>query len=69
MPNKNMSVKGNTVTWAAECPTDEGKAVSQGEVTYRRTTYDGTMRTTMTMQGQKMTMVQKMKGRRIGECK
>ncbi|MBI5380098.1 MAG: DUF3617 family protein [Nitrospirae bacterium] len=67
---KKMSVKGDTVVWAAECPMEGGgTANSQGEVTYRRTTYDGTIRTTMTTQGQQMTMVMKMKGRRIGECK
>jgi hypothetical protein len=67
---KQMSVKGNTVAWAMECPDESGGKVSgQGEITYRGTSYEGTMRMMMQMEGRPVTMTHRMRGRRIGECR
>lgn len=67
---KQMSVKGNTVHWTMECPDEGGGKVSaQGEITYWDTSYEGTMRMAMQMEGQPVTMTHRMRGRRIGECK
>jgi len=58
-------VDGDTVTWRMECDTPEGKAEAAGEITYTGDTFKGTI--TMNMQG--MEMLQKLSGKRIGECK
>ena len=67
---KNTSVKGNTVSWTVDCPSGERGPISgQGEITYRDTSYEGTMRITMQMEGRPATITQKLRGRYIGECK
>ena len=58
-------VDGDTVTWRMECNTPEGKAEAAGEITYTDDTFKGTIK--MNMQG--MEMLQKLSGKRIGECK
>jgi hypothetical protein len=62
---KNTEVKGNTVTWEVHC-ISEGKPVkSTGRVTYKGDTFEGETRT----EAEGMNMIQKMSGRRIGNCK
>jgi len=57
--------KGDTVTWVVVCRTPEGKSHMNGRVTYKGTSFDGTVK--ITQAG--MDMTQKMKGRWTGECK
>lgn len=67
---KQVSVRGNTVSWTVECPGEEGGKVSgQGEITYRDTSYEGAMRITMQVEGRPVAMTQRMRGRRLGECR
>ncbi|RJR16415.1 MAG: DUF3617 family protein [Nitrospiraceae bacterium] len=61
----NTSTKGNTVTWEIKCTTDGETVKSIGKITYKGDTFDGETRTRM----EGMDMVQKMSGRRIGNCK
>lgn len=65
----SYNVSGNKVTWTVICTGDQGKTESSGEITYHGDTFDGTARTTVNMPGQgKMTMKNKMTGKRIGSC-
>lgn len=71
-PNCKMidtKVDGNTVTWNMQCRNKEGTVDSSGKITYSGTTFSGESRVNSTGGGQKMNMVQKMSGRRIGDCK
>ncbi len=67
----SSKVSGDSVTWTMECRTPDGvKTDSQGTVTYKGDTFDGTTSVTVTPPGQStMKMTQVMTGRRIGECK
>ncbi len=61
--------KGNTFYWTMKCKTDEGTVVSKGRVTYRGTTFDGIIETTIDNPSQgKMKMTNHIKGRYLGEC-
>jgi len=62
---KDVSVKGNTVSWTVECTSPGGNMTGQGVITYHKDKMDGRM----TMQGQGMNMITHFKGKRIGECK
>ncbi len=62
---KNTDVKGNTVTWEVDCISDGKPVKSIGKVTYKGDSFDGETKTEM----EGMNMVQKMSGRRIGNCK
>lgn len=62
-------VKGDTVTWAVECKTQEGTVVSDGTVTYKGDTFDGVTRVSMPSGSHgNMTMTQRMRGKWIGQC-
>jgi hypothetical protein len=62
---KNHSVTGNTVRWSVACK-QGGEAMSgDGEMTYKGTSYDGTMR----MKARGMDMTYRYSGKRIGDCK
>lgn len=58
------NVKGNLVTWAIECDTDEGLMVSAGSFTYQGDTFEGKV----SVQHAGMDMLQIHSGKRIGEC-
>ncbi len=64
-------MSGNTVTWTMKCSGEEGAMEGTGKITYSGDTFQGTM--TMNIQnpgqGGKMQMIQRMTGRRIGNCK
>lgn len=62
---KNTDVKGNTVTWEVHCISDGKPVKSTGKVTYKGDSFEGETKTEM----DGMNMVQKMSGRRIGNCK
>ena len=58
------AVNGDTVSWNMVCDSPEGKSNLTGEVTYHGDTFKGMLK--IDIQG--MEMVQRMSGRRIGEC-
>lgn len=59
--------KGDTVSWSVECQSPGGKTRSDGEITYRGTSFDGTL--TMSMTGViEMSGSNRLSGRRIGDC-
>lgn len=58
-------IKGNTVSWTIVCNEDGGKTTSVGSITYAGDSFKGEM----TVQpSDAPPMVQKMTGRRIGNC-
>ncbi|MEW6599456.1 MAG: DUF3617 family protein [Nitrospirota bacterium] len=61
----NTDVKGNTVTWEVNCVSDGKPVKSTGKVTYSGDSFTGETR----METDGMKMLQKMSGRRIGNCK
>lgn len=69
-PNQNckitkQQIKGDTVSWTGECKTPDGTIVTEGIVTYKGTTFEGTVKT----KHREMDMIQNMTGKWIGECK
>jgi hypothetical protein len=60
-----QDVTGDTVTWKVECKTKEGIAVSDGTITYKGDTMQGTI----TMAQGSMKATQHLSGRWIGPCK
>lgn len=62
---KNTEVKGNTVTWEVHCTSDGKPVNSYGKITYKGDSFNGESK----MEVEGMNMVQKMSGRRIGNCK
>lgn len=64
---KNVTTKGDTITWTAECTNRGGKMRGKGTITYHKDTMTGTM--SMNMEGQAMKMESKYTGQRIGDCK
>lgn len=59
--------KGDRVSWSVECKSPGGKTRSDGEITYRGTSFDGTL--TMNMSGAiQMSATNRMSGRRVGDC-
>ena len=63
---QDFQIKGDTVTWTMVCTTEDGTMTSTGRITYKGTTFDGEVKTSMPGQGMEMTSV--MKGRRVGDC-
>ncbi len=60
-----QEVKGDTVSWTAECKTPEGPVITDGTVTYKGTTFDGMIK----IKQKDMEITQNMSGKWIGECK
>lgn len=61
---QDMKTEGNTVSWKLVCNSPGGQMTGIGKVTYQKNTMNGTI----TMKGQDVQMVTKIKGRRIGDC-
>jgi hypothetical protein len=61
---KDVTTKGNTVTWTMTCTNPGGQMTGKGMVTYHKDKMDGSM----TLEGQGMQMVSHFKGHRIGAC-
>lgn len=59
------SVNGNTATWQMECNSPQGKTMMDGRVTYTGDSMTGEIK----MQQGGTDMIQRMSGRRVGECK
>lgn len=62
--SKDVTTKGNTVTWTVVCNNQGGQMTGKGQVTYHKDKMDGRM----TMEGQGMNMISHFKGHRIGAC-
>ncbi len=58
--------KGDTVIWDMECNTPDGRMRMQGEITYAGTSFKGTVRM---KSADGMDMLNRMSGRRVGDCK
>lgn len=68
----SQKVSGDSVTWAMRCVDQKGAVMeSDGKVTYKGTTMEGTMNMTVqeNAKAQKMKIKQTMQGRRTGPCK
>lgn len=57
-------VNGDTVTWQMKCETPDGNAEATGEIVYSGDTFKGVIKMNM----QDMEMLQKLTGKRIGDC-
>ena len=63
-------IEGNTVKWTMKCNEQAGSMESVGTITYKGDKLEGTIKTTIKdPKAGKMTMVQRMIGKRIGDCK
>lgn len=66
----NTKVSGDTVSWTVQCKSKEGTTNSIGKITYNKDTFYGTMNTTVNRSDRGMIdMMQRVSGRRIGDCK
>lgn len=64
------SVIGNKVSWTVSCKDKSGNMKGSGEMTYKGTSYDGTMKMSVQSRGeQPMNITYRYSGRRLGECK
>jgi hypothetical protein len=62
--------EGNTVSWVMQCKDKNGTTDSTGKITYKGSTFNGTMNTVTTdSSGAKTTAKMQMAGKRIGDCK
>ena len=64
----DLRTSGNTASWTVQCKGEEPMK-GTGSVTYRGSSYDGTMTVQMSEDGQTMTMKQHFSGRRLGPCR
>ncbi|MDX8388773.1 MAG: DUF3617 family protein [Ghiorsea sp.] len=62
---KNKSIKGNTVTWQMTCTIEGKEANIDGEASY----VGDTMTSTIKIESMGMTMINRGKGKRLGDCK
>ncbi len=60
-----QNVSGNTVTYTMKC---KDGTVSEGKITYSKTSFEGNTTTTTNQGGKKMVMKSTMKGRYLGPC-
>lgn len=66
---KERTVVGNTLKWKVVCTDKSGTSEGTGEITYRGSSYQGTMRTKTTdKKGQSSSSSAKLAGRRLGDC-
>jgi hypothetical protein len=61
----NQRTVGSKVFWTMTC---KGGTVSNGEITYSKTTFDGAQTTTTSQGGKLMTVKSMMSGKYIGPC-
>lgn len=64
----NLKVQGDTVSYAMECLADGNKTVSNGTLTYRGTTMEGSMQFEVSGE-QQAQMTTTFSGKRLGPCK
>lgn len=63
----DLKATGNTTTWSMRCKPPQEMS-GTGTMTYSGGSYAGTIRMNMKQDGQAMTMVQHVTGRRVGPC-
>nr|WP_319396473.1 DUF3617 domain-containing protein [uncultured Desulfobacter sp.] len=63
---KNISTRGNTVSWEITCGGQGGEMDGTGEITYAGDTMKGNM--VMVMKAMNMTITNTLSGKRIGPC-
>ncbi|MCG6537267.1 MAG: DUF3617 domain-containing protein [Syntrophales bacterium LBB04] len=61
----NQRTVGNKVSWTMTC---KNGSVSNGEITYSKTSYDGSQTTTTSQGGRQTTIKSTMSGKYIGPC-
>ena len=61
----NQRTVGNKVFWTMTC---KGGTVSNGEITYSKTSYDGSQTTTTSQGGRQTTIKSTMSGKYLGPC-
>ncbi len=59
-------VDGNTVTWTVKCSGQGGEVTGTGRMTYRGSSFKGTIEMTMVQSNTKM--ISHINGHRIGDC-
>jgi hypothetical protein len=57
---------GNTISWTMECKGSQGEMKGVGKITYAGDTFEGEMSMSVPMAN--MNIINKMNGRRIGNC-
>ncbi len=62
------NVVGNTVTWVMQCKDKNGTMDSEGKITYRGSSFDGTVIVNMKNGKGNQKITQNMHGKRIGDC-
>ncbi len=66
----NVKTDGNIVTWIMKCNEQVGGMEGRGKITYHGDTFNGTITMSLKEPGEsKITMIQRLSGKRIGECK
>ncbi|PLX47960.1 MAG: hypothetical protein C0613_12455 [Desulfobulbaceae bacterium] len=60
-------IRGNTVSWTVECTSPGGTTTTVGEITYRGTTFDGSLQVAMSG-AVEMSGTNHISGRRVGDC-
>lgn len=60
-----QNVSGNTVTWRMECDTPQGKSTMHGRTTYTGNAMQGELR----MRQGGTEMLQRISGKRVGDCR
>ncbi len=61
-------VVGDTVTWVMQCKDKNGTMDSEGKITYRGSSFDGTVIVNMKNSKGNQKITQNMHGKRIGGC-
>lgn len=65
----DVKVKGDTVTWVMKCTDANGTTAGNGTMTYNGDTFSGVINMKISNPGQPdMTMINRIAGKRIGDC-
>ncbi|MBU0485060.1 MAG: DUF3617 domain-containing protein [Proteobacteria bacterium] len=64
----DMKQSGNSMTWKMKCDQQEDM-ISEGKMTYNGDSFSGTITTMMGPKAGNMTIVTRISGKRIGDCK
>lgn len=64
----DMKTEGNTVTYTMTCEQQGMTIKSNGKITFKGDTFEGTGQTRMGPEAGNMTITTKISGKRIGEC-
>lgn len=64
----SVSLKGNTVTWRANCKIDGEFMSGEGQITYAGAAYSGNAKLSGKVEGMAMQMNVNYSGKRLGDC-